>query len=297
MEHIQCLTARRWGEWKTSDGYFGSIVGKSPWNPGTCPKKRKKRFHCDCNPPSHHWSKYSCRTAIPLKSSAHKTIAGLVTNNRGHSFLQRWPLIVIPGVVYKGYPNIIMEFHKLLGQEMRALFYEGVSGPGRLVFIGACIGLKGDRVPHSKLREQRSCPRQELLSPVPWSGSRSCLGRSRKTTMLGSNLVFSARMGGWSPIATNSFWPTSTSSFLSHGSLPYGRGGLPKRHGWKFDFLDDWKRLLWFRWQLAIETFSCIRSLQVVLPCNKLMCSLKVFHESPVPVQVPKIISVEQHKR
>ena len=115
-------------------------------------QKKRKRCHCDCNPPIHHWSKYSsCRTAFPLKPSAHKTIAGMFTNTQGHSFLQRWPLVVIPGVVYKGYPNIIMEFHKLLGQEMRALFYEGVTGPGRQVFIGACIGLKGDMKFHTAI--------------------------------------------------------------------------------------------------------------------------------------------------
>ena len=124
---------------------------ESPLGVPTCKTVSKKRKQCSCDPPQSERLKYN-RDVAPVGSDLlRKTIKSMVTNTKNHSFLQRWPLVVIPGVIYKAFPGIVESFHKLLAQELRDLFYSGVAGPAGRVYNGVLIGLKGDMKWHTRI--------------------------------------------------------------------------------------------------------------------------------------------------
>lgn len=115
------------------------------------PTLSKKRKHCTCSPPAKLLDRFQTGV-VPLGTETLKSVARqMMTNTKHHSFLQRWPLIVIPGVVYKAYPKIVDEFHRLLAKEMRILYYERFQGPCGRVYTGVFVGLKADLKWHTKI--------------------------------------------------------------------------------------------------------------------------------------------------
>eukprot|EP00438_Fugacium_kawagutii_P032562 Skav217936 [mRNA] locus=scaffold1737:15914:17584:- [translate_table: standard] len=111
----------------------------------------KKRKQCSCNPPPNVFRKFNAQIASIGAETLKLTAKRMATNTKYHSFLQRWPLIVIPGVVYKAFPSILGEFHKLLAKEMRVLYHEGVQGPSGRIFTGVLIGVKADLKWHTQV--------------------------------------------------------------------------------------------------------------------------------------------------
>lgn len=109
---------------------------------------RKRKRDC-CSVARRHVEKLT-RDVVPL-GSALDAVDMMAHNTKGHSFLQRWPLVIIPGVVYKVYPSMVHQFHDMIAREMRSLFYEGVKGPAGRIYTGALVGLKGDLDWHDKV--------------------------------------------------------------------------------------------------------------------------------------------------
>eukprot|EP00438_Fugacium_kawagutii_P017945 Skav204910 [mRNA] locus=scaffold2145:72845:74551:- [translate_table: standard] len=141
------------------------------------PSPSKKRKHCGCNPPPAQKHKYKRDVASLGPGSFQMAVRKMVTNTKHHSFLQRFPLIVIPGVVYKAYPGIVEAFHQMLGLQLRDLFYAGVSGPGGRVYTGALIGLKADMKWHTRIGcLSRSYEHQGRIQDLPCC--RFCMGGS-----------------------------------------------------------------------------------------------------------------------
>ena len=129
------------------------IALESPLGLPDKPTSRKRKLHqqFDCQPLANHSNRFGCETCSLEPFSLRKLVSKMRTNNRHHSFLQRWPLIVIPGVVYTAFPTIVHKFNELLATELRSLFYEGVAGPQGRIFTAACIGLKADMKYHTKV--------------------------------------------------------------------------------------------------------------------------------------------------
>ncbi|CAK9035518.1 Putative E3 ubiquitin-protein ligase HERC1, partial [Durusdinium trenchii] len=117
------------------------------------PSKKRKR-DCGCHPSPMELNKYQAQpgyAANSLGPDALRAVQNMRTNTKGHSFLQRWPLVVIPGIVYKQNPDVAYSFHKMLAQQLKALFYEGVVGPHNHIFCCAMLGLKADMKWHTQI--------------------------------------------------------------------------------------------------------------------------------------------------
>ena len=152
------------------------------------------RKACDCSPPLDQLNKFNPGRSCVQRSSLQDTAETFVTNTKNHSFLQRWPLIVIPGIVYKAYPNIIQEFHRLLAQQLRALFFEGFEGPNGRTFYGAFVGLKADMKWHTKIGEL----------------SRSYEHQGRKQALLCCHMCMAGQETmPWEDMSENPCWLTS----------------------------------------------------------------------------------------
>ena len=105
--------------------------------------KKRKYHQCCCDPPPQHASKFNQKVQ-PLPGDMREQVLQMRTNVKGNCFLQRWPLVVIPGVIYKAHPGLVMEFHKMLGLKLKALYHEGFLGPNGRTYFGVMLGLKAD---------------------------------------------------------------------------------------------------------------------------------------------------------
>ena len=70
-------------------------------------------------------------------------VTKLVSNMKGHSFLQHWPLVVIPGVWVKEYKTLTDEFLQLFGDEFKSMFEDGFVVNGERWYC-AIVSAKGD---------------------------------------------------------------------------------------------------------------------------------------------------------
>lgn len=150
------------------------ISMESPLGIPSLHNRKRKNMECDCNPPAHQTAKYNNCTMHKLEDNVCSISRAMVTNNRGHSFLQKWPIIVIPGVVYVAYPSIVHKFNELLARELRSIFYEGFVAQNR-IFTAACLGLKADLKYHTKVgRLTRSYEHKGRVRDLP--ACHLCLG-------------------------------------------------------------------------------------------------------------------------
>ena len=137
--------------------------------------KKRKHYECRCcDPCAQHANQFNQRVKqLPEKVRA--TVAGMRTNTKGNCFLQRWPLFVIPGVVYKAHPELVMEIHDFIGKKIKALWHEGFSGPNGRTYFGALLGLKGDMKWHTWIgRLTRSYEHKGTKQHLPCCSE--CLG-------------------------------------------------------------------------------------------------------------------------
>lgn len=86
----------------------------------------------------------ACYDPCQLQPSA------LATNMTGHSFLQHWPLWLVPATLNRQYASLIDELMDATVDALRSLFYEGVFARGRAWNV-AVIGQKGDLKWHTKI--------------------------------------------------------------------------------------------------------------------------------------------------
>lgn len=67
----------------------------------------------------------------------------LVCNLKGHSFIQHFPLFVLPGTIWKAYKTITHKMLQRVASDFHDLFYHGVEVDGN-TWYAAAIGSKGD---------------------------------------------------------------------------------------------------------------------------------------------------------
>ncbi len=93
----------------------------------------------------------ACHSCVPtslegaynVSSPTNELAKTLRSNMKGHSYLQHWPLVVIPGVWAKNYKRLTDEFLQLFGAEFKKLFEEGFEVQGQRWFC-AVVASKGD---------------------------------------------------------------------------------------------------------------------------------------------------------
>ena len=66
------------------------------------------------------------------------------TNMKGHSYLQHWPVFILPGSMYKQHSGLLPACLEILSCQLRQGFFEGFDVPGHGVFYMALTGAKGD---------------------------------------------------------------------------------------------------------------------------------------------------------
>ena len=141
---------------------------------GGRPTKKRKRYTCCCDPPVRHANQFNQRVR-KLPTHVQAKVAGMRTNTKGNCFLQRWPLFIIPGIVYKTHPGLVMEIHDFIGKKLRALWHEGFSGPHGRSYFGALVGLKGDLKWHTWIGKlNRSYEHKGTVNHLPCC--HECLG-------------------------------------------------------------------------------------------------------------------------
>ena len=73
----------------------------------------------------------------------HPFLHRLRHNLKGHSFLQHFPLFILPGTLWKEYKDLSKELIAFLAGELKTLFHEGVEAGGVRYHL-AIVGSKGD---------------------------------------------------------------------------------------------------------------------------------------------------------
>ena len=87
-----------------------------------------------------------CHKGVKVRRSAPITPDDpMCLNMIGHSLTRQFVFTVVPGVVYKDANENFDHTLDLYGQEMRSLFYDGISFPGEKIHL-VCLNIKGDNV-------------------------------------------------------------------------------------------------------------------------------------------------------
>lgn len=98
---------------------------------------------CSCKPV--HMDAYT-HDVSDMDREANK----LVCNLKGHSFLQHWPLVVLPGTYAKTFKDMTLKLLELIGDDLRDLYHNGLTVNGRKFYV-AIVGAKGDLKWFSKI--------------------------------------------------------------------------------------------------------------------------------------------------
>ena len=118
------------------------VALETPIGIHTTLRARKRSWTCDCKPPQSMKLKYN-RVKKTIPQHLKHALMKQRTNMTGHSFLQHWTLFVIPGASHHQYPGLLQAMMKLMADEFKALFYDGISIGQRNYCVAVC-GHKGD---------------------------------------------------------------------------------------------------------------------------------------------------------
>ena len=98
------------------------------------------------------------------------------TNMKGHSYLQHWPLFIVPGILNKNYKPLTLKLLEVVATDLEQLFTTGIQVGGETYF-GAIIAAKGDLKWHTKVgrlvRSFEHQGRKRDLQMCHWCGAGS----------------------------------------------------------------------------------------------------------------------------
>eukprot|EP00438_Fugacium_kawagutii_P028914 Skav225418 [mRNA] locus=scaffold2656:823370:824734:- [translate_table: standard] len=97
---------------------------------------------CDCDPPDFLKQRYS-RSDKKINQNFLTALDSQWTNQKGHSFLQHFPLFILPSWIHHSYPDVLTHMLGIIASDLKKLFYEGISH-GRKNFCFAVTASKGD---------------------------------------------------------------------------------------------------------------------------------------------------------
>lgn len=96
-----------------------------------------------CCPPPSALNKFPARSATTCgRWDSH--IEALQTNMKGHSYLQRYPLYVLPGAMYKEHRSLLDACLSTMSLQFRQAFFDGFEDNQGHVWFLAIVGFKGD---------------------------------------------------------------------------------------------------------------------------------------------------------
>ena len=111
--------------------------------------KNGKKKCSGCAPSQEGKNMFPAREHEP-HSSLDDLIQSQWTTMKGHSFLQHWPVFVLPGPMYKTHKGLLRACLDQLAIHLRQGFFEGVDIPGQGSYFIATVGGKGDLKWHAR---------------------------------------------------------------------------------------------------------------------------------------------------
>ena len=100
-------------------------------------------------------------------STENPLVKKMQSNMKGHSFLQHWPMVVIPGVWAKEYKKMTDDFLQLFGDEFKTMFQDGFLVNGERWYC-AVVSSKGDLKWISKIcKLTRGYERKGIVKDCP----------------------------------------------------------------------------------------------------------------------------------
>ena len=94
---------------------------------------------CGFCKPTMSWSGASCSPELEQNSFVHL----LRSNMKSYSFIQHFPVFVLPGTLWKVYKTLTIEMLSFLAGELKSLFQDGFEAKGRTYRL-VVVGSKGD---------------------------------------------------------------------------------------------------------------------------------------------------------
>lgn len=103
----------------------------------------------------------------PTGDDEHLLAKQIRTNMKTHSYIQHWPLFIVPSTLDKNYKPLVYQLMDLVSENMEQLFRDGVQ-VGTQRWFGALIGAKGDLRWFQKIgRLVRSFEHQGRTNDIP----------------------------------------------------------------------------------------------------------------------------------
>ena len=129
------------------------------------PSRKRARETCSCVPPVSLKQKYGpARRTVP--QHVKEKLELQKTNMKHHSFLQHFPIFIIPSSINKK-TDALFGLLDVFARELKSLFYDGFESNGR-VFCAAVCGGKGDLKWVAKIaRLTRSFEHQGRIQDLP----------------------------------------------------------------------------------------------------------------------------------
>ncbi len=134
---------------------------ETPFGVTTSLQKKRCRDDCGCNPPAVTKAKYP-RVQRRLTDKQKESLRVQTTTMKGHTLLHHYPLFIVPSSIHHEYPGATIELLKILAEDFRQLFFEGIEAHGRNYTV-AIIAAKGDLKWFKKIALERSWENQGVV--------------------------------------------------------------------------------------------------------------------------------------
>eukprot|EP00439_Symbiodinium_sp_Y106_P028729 s2483_g3.t1 len=117
---------------------------------GSTPRPSNRKCDCEARLRDRKDLPFSDGQSPSLSRTVKAFMDSVWCNFRGHSYLSRFLLYGLAGVMCKSHPEVPKAMYALLADDLYELFHAGIEVPGRGRVYGAVIALKGDMDWHKK---------------------------------------------------------------------------------------------------------------------------------------------------
>ena len=117
---------------------------------GSTPRPSKRKCNCEASLRHREDLPFADGQDPSLSRTVKEFMDSVWCNFRGHSYLSRFLLYGLGGVVSKKHPEVPKTMYRLLASDLYELFHTGIEVPGRGRVYGAVVALKGDMDWHKK---------------------------------------------------------------------------------------------------------------------------------------------------
>ena len=159
--------------------------------------KKRRHEECECDPPAASFWKYHNKVNHKLSAQHLEVLKMQSTTMKGHSFLHRFLLFIIPSSIHHAHPGALMGLLEILALDLRRLFFEGFS-VGNRHYAVALLGAKGDLKWYKKIALERCWENKGIVRNIACchecgAGVDGCPFEDMSETPVWANTRFSSR--------------------------------------------------------------------------------------------------------